>query len=39
MALAGVSCERWRWAYVSQGNPGNPVMDFRIIVNYELDLL
>jgi len=24
---------------VSQGNPGNPVMDFRIIVNYEIDLL
>jgi len=30
---------RFRNAYVSQGNPGNPVMDFRIIVNYELDLL
>jgi hypothetical protein len=30
---------RFRNAYVGRGNPGNPVMDFRIIVNYDLDLL
>jgi hypothetical protein len=30
---------RFRNAYVGRGNPGNPLMDFRIIVNYELDLL
>ena len=37
-AAKGLSL-RFRNAYVSQGNPGNPVMDFRIIVNYEVDLL
>jgi outer membrane porin, OprD family len=37
-AAKGLSV-RFRNAYVGQGNPGNPVMDFRIIVNYELDLL
>jgi outer membrane porin, OprD family len=37
-AAKGLSL-RFRNAYVSQGNPGNPVMDFRLIVNYELDLL
>jgi outer membrane OprD family porin len=37
-AARGLSL-RFRNAYVGRGNPGNPVMDFRIIVNYELDLL
>jgi hypothetical protein len=37
-AAKGLSV-RFRNAYVGQGNPGNPVMDFRIIVNYEVDFL
>jgi hypothetical protein len=36
-AVKGLSF-RFRNAYVGRGNP-NVVMDFRIIVNYELDLL
>jgi hypothetical protein len=37
-AVKGLSL-RFRNAYVGRGNSGNPLMDFRIIVNYELDLL
>ena len=37
-AVKGLSL-RFRNAYVGRGNPGNPLMDFRIIVNYDLDLL
>jgi hypothetical protein len=37
-AAKGLSL-RFRNAYVGRGNPGNPLMDFRIIVNYEMDLL
>ena len=37
-AVKGLSF-RFRNAYVGRGNAGNPLMDFRIIVNYELDLL
>jgi outer membrane porin, OprD family len=37
-AVKGLSF-RFRNAYVGRGNSGNPLMDFRIIVNYELNLL
>jgi len=37
-AVKGLSL-RFRNAYVGRGNPGNPLMDFRIIANYELNLL
>ena len=37
-AAKGLSL-RFRNAYVGRGAAGNPLMDFRIIVNYELDLL